>query len=99
MKLSAGLVFATLLTFGALWAMQLDQEAETDLIMEQAESALAKPYVCPPCGMGMPLDSITQSIDGLSFAICNPRCGEIVAADPTKYLAQAIPAEPGPEGK
>ena len=97
MKIFAVLVAGLLIVFGALQILQEPPaDPNTDTTTEPADET-ALPFVCPPCGMGMGLGSSTQTIDGHSFAICSTRCAEIVAADPAKFVAQAIPEMAEPE--
>jgi len=99
MKILAVLVAGLLIVFGALQILQEPPaDPNTDTTTEPADET-ALPFVCPPCGMGMGLDSSTQMIDGHFFAICNARCAALVAAAPSKYLAQAIPEVAEPEGE
>lgn len=47
--------------------------------------------VCPPCRMAVQPHYGVIEAQGLRFGICNPRCGEIVRADPARFAADALP--------
>ena len=50
------------------------------------------PYaVCPPCRMDVDADAEVVAAGGFRFAVCNPRCGEIVREDPARFEADALP--------
>ncbi len=53
----------------------------------------ARPAValCPPCRMEDRPHFERIEVEGLRFAICNPRCGEIVRQDPRRFAADALP--------
>lgn len=59
---------------------------------EAGEAAAAQPgTTCPTCGMAVDENSPTVTAGGMTFRVCNPRCGEIVAKDPQKWAAFALP--------
>lgn len=47
--------------------------------------------VCPPCRMAVQPHYERIEVDGLRFAICNPRCGEILRRDARRFAADALP--------
>lgn len=46
---------------------------------------------CPPCRMEDRPHFERIEAGGLRFAICNPRCAEIVLEDPRRFAADALP--------
>tara|TARA_B100000959_G_C14746213_1_gene527223 strand:- start:314 stop:562 length:249 start_codon:yes stop_codon:yes gene_type:complete len=46
--------------------------------------------VCGPCDMTMPSDFPLTEIGGMKFAVCGPRCEELIAADTAKYQEFAV---------
>lgn len=56
-----------------------------------AAAAAEAGTTCPTCGMAVDESSPTVTAGGMTFRVCNPRCGEIVAKDPEKWAAFALP--------
>ena len=58
------------------------EEATTDVAAEGP--------TCGPCDMTMPVDFPLSEINGMKFAVCGPRCEELITADTAKYQECAV---------
>ena len=57
---------------------------------EGAEMAEPQGPICGPCDMTMPSDFPLSEINGMKFAVCGPRCEELITADTAKYQEFAV---------
>ena len=57
---------------------------------EWTSEVAAEGPVCGPCDMTMPADYPLSEINGMKFAVCGPRCEELITADTAKYQEFAV---------
>lgn len=58
---------------------------------DPAPAAPASAGVCPPCRMEVQPHYERIEAGELRFAVCNPRCAEIVRGDPARFASDALP--------
>jgi len=57
---------------------------------EGAGKVVPQGPICGPCDMTMPTDFPLSEINGMRFAVCGPRCEELITADTAKYQEFAV---------
>jgi hypothetical protein len=57
---------------------------------EAISEVVAEGPICGPCDMTMPADYPLSEINGMKFAVCGPRCEELITSDTAKYQEFAV---------